>query len=129
MSNQRAKGFTLIEVLIALAIVAIAVTAVIKATSQNIRSTGYLQTKTLALWTAQNVISQAQMGLITLSEDEDTESNRVQTLNQTFYWQGTQESTPNKNINKLTVKVFGSEAEESPLITLTGYRYDDKPKT
>lgn len=124
--RKAVSGFTLIEVLIALAITAIAVTAVIKATSQNIRSTGYLQNKTIAMWVGEDVINRARLGLITLSDEEGEEKESMNMLGQTFYWQGKQEQTPNKRIYQLNVKVFANENEESPLINLTGYRYDDK---
>lgn len=128
MLRKTASGFTLIEVLIALAITAIAVTAVIKATSQNIRSTTYLQSKTIAMWVGENIINQARVGLITLSEESNDEKDSMIILGQTMYWQGSQEQTPNKHIYKLNVKVFANEHEESPLINLTGYRYDDQAK-
>jgi general secretion pathway protein I len=123
---RQAHGFTLIEVLIALAIVAIAVTAVIKATSQNIRSTGYLQQKTIAMWIGQDVIHKAQVQLVNLSDDSGDQKDSTTMLNQTFYWQGSEEQTPNKNIYKLIVKVFPTQDDESPLVTLTGYRYNDQ---
>jgi general secretion pathway protein I len=123
---RQAHGFTLIEVLIALAIVAIAVTAVIKATSQNIRSTGYLQQKTIAMWIGQDVIHKAQVQLVNLSDDSGDQKDSTTMLNQTFYWQGSEQQTPNKNIYKLIVKVFPTQDDESPLVTLTGYRYNDQ---
>ena len=59
-------GLTLIEVLIALAIVSIAMTAIIKATSQNIRSTQYLEHKTLAAWVGEEVLNKARVELLRL---------------------------------------------------------------
>lgn len=69
-ANKRA-GFTLIEVLIALAILSISLTAIIKATSQNIKDTAYLQEKTLALWVGLNELNEARAGYIRLPEQPD----------------------------------------------------------
>jgi general secretion pathway protein I len=68
MKQQR--GFTLIEVLIALAILSIALTAIIKATSQNIRDTAYIQHKMIAHYVALDVINAARAGLINLPTDD-----------------------------------------------------------
>ena len=59
------KGFTLIEVLIALAILAIALTAVIEATSKNIQNTLYLQNKTIASWVGLEIINEAKINFLT----------------------------------------------------------------
>ncbi len=64
---QACVGLTLIEVLIALAIVGIAMTAIIKATSQNIRSTAYLQNKLIAMWVGQQVSNEMLAGITSSS--------------------------------------------------------------
>jgi general secretion pathway protein I len=53
-ARARARGFTLIEVLVALAIVAIGMAAVLEALTSSARTAIYLQEKTLAEWVALN---------------------------------------------------------------------------
>jgi len=55
------KGFTLIEVMVALAIIAIALAALIKASGNYTRSAGYLKSKTLAHYVAMNEVSRLQI--------------------------------------------------------------------
>jgi prepilin-type N-terminal cleavage/methylation domain-containing protein len=57
-SQHTQSGLTLIEVLVALAIISIALTAIIKATSENIRGTAYLQDKTIAMYVARQILNE-----------------------------------------------------------------------
>lgn len=117
------SGMTLIEVLVALAIAAIALTAVIKAASENIRGTAHLQNKTIALWVGQEVMSEVQFGLLKLSEDSAGAKNM---LGQDWYWRASEEATANARIIKLNVRVYAHEPQdedESSIIELDGYRY------
>lgn len=125
-SSSRDRGFTLIEVLIALAITAIALTAIIKATSQAIRSTTHLQQKTIALWVAQDILNSARVNLIKLPIDGVEEKQPITMLNQSWWWQGYQENTPIKSIKKIQVYVFDQADEEAtPLVTLKSYVYHE----
>lgn len=110
-------GFTLIEVLMALAILAIALTAIIKATSQNIKDTVYLQNKTIAAMVGTQALNEARAGLIKLPTKEETEF-----LNRTWPWEGTQEDTPNPHIKKIAVTVFAPSTEKE-IVHLESYFY------
>lgn len=120
------RGLTLIEVLIALAIIAIAMTAVIKATSQNIRGTSYLQDKTMAMWVGQQVMNEARVGLRKLPDSSDKLHDVTNMLGRDWYWQASQEETPNKRIRKISVNVYTHEAddeESAPIVSLESYVY------
>ena len=117
-------GLTLIEVLIALAIIAIALTAIIKSTSQSIRGTSYLQTKMTALWVGQSIMNGIRVGYIKV---DDEKKDVISALAQNWYWLAKNEETPNKRIRKIIVNVYGKEVEnaedETPYVTLEGYLY------
>jgi general secretion pathway protein I len=58
---MRARGFTLIEVLVALAIVAIGMSAVLEAVGSSAETASYLRDKTLAEWIALDQLAQARL--------------------------------------------------------------------
>lgn len=114
-------GFTLIEVLIALAILSIALTAIIQATSQNIRDNIYLQNKTIANWVGNLLMNQALAGILQLPTSGNNESSMLM-LGQNWLWQGTLENTPNPHIQKIRIQVF--DASNHHLLTnLESYLY------
>lgn len=117
-------GFTLIEVLVALAIIGIALTAVIKATSQNIRDTQYLQQKVIATWVATRVMNEARAGLINLSKTDEV-SEDTEMLNQEWTWKANLKDTPNPKIKKLFVSVFQKDHDQE-LVNLASYLYEQK---
>ena len=53
-AGTNAGGFTLVEVLVALSVIAIALAAVLKGASEGASSARYLRDKTLAHWVAMN---------------------------------------------------------------------------
>jgi general secretion pathway protein I len=118
--RKQALGLTLIEVLIALAIVSIAMTAIIKAVSQNIRSTDYLQNKTIAMYVARQALTERQLGL------KSNEQSIM--LDRKWYCHINEMETPNKRIKKIIVQVFAGESnqDELPIVSLDGYVYDAK---
>ncbi len=63
-ARRRSAGFTLLEVLVALTILAVSLGALIKAGSEHTRNTHYLQERTLAHWTGQNLIARYEAGLL-----------------------------------------------------------------
>ena len=56
MRRHHAAGFTLLEVLIALAVLALAMGAAIKAVSDYTNNQAYLRDRTMAMWVARNVL-------------------------------------------------------------------------
>jgi general secretion pathway protein I len=57
-----ARGFTLIEVLMALAIVSIALAAIVRASSLTITNLGLLQQQSLAMLSAENRLAELRIG-------------------------------------------------------------------
>lgn len=122
--SQRSKnqgGFTLIEVLLALAIIAIAFTALLQATSTNIVGMRRLTEKTIAHWTAVQGIKMIQLGLISPTVQE--KSTQVTTLfGQKTYWRAQIVPTAFHAVDQITITV--SQKQTGPFINpLIGYRY------
>lgn len=126
MSLQKQAGLTLIEVLIALAIVGIALTAIIKTTTQNIYGTSYLQTKTIATWVGQTILNQAKTGLITLPKSKEEQKNTITILNRKWYWEGLEEPTANHRIKKLQVNIYSQDEAIAPSAALESYVYHEE---
>lgn len=119
---HKSSGLTLLEVLIALAIVSIALTAIIKASSQAIQGTEYLENKTEAQWVAELVLNEARLNLLMLPSSPDKISNTTVMLNKKWYWDAYETTSANNHIKKIEIAVFPTPEKTAPVMQLTGYR-------
>lgn len=98
------KGFTLIEVLLALAVIAIALTALIKATAQTVSNTARIKEKSISHWVAMQGVAAIQLGLLTVPTNQ--EITQVTTmLGQRWYWRAKLQSTPIKHLQQISITV------------------------
>ncbi|MGI3130034.1 type II secretion system minor pseudopilin GspI [Halopseudomonas pachastrellae] len=70
MNARSQSGFTLLEVLVALTILAVALAALVKAGSDHARNSAYLQERTLAHWAGSNLLAEYQSGMRPASDGE-----------------------------------------------------------
>lgn len=103
MNIARKKGFTLLEVLVALVIIAIAFVSVFAAVSSHIQKLIYLENKIAAEWVALNVIEEIKLGVITQQNAEITGTKTM--LNKNYAWKAKTYPTDNKSMARLEVDV------------------------
>jgi general secretion pathway protein I len=120
--RKRARGFTLIEVLVALAVVAVALAAGMRALAQSSDGASSLKARTLALWVAQNRLAQAQLAQPwpargTASGDEMQAGMRLA-------WRETVSDTPNPAFRRIEIVVADPAVPGYALARLTGYLGD-----
>ncbi len=87
MRRSRNDGFTLVEVLVALVIVAVGMSALMGALSSSARTVAYMQDKTFAEWVALNQISNVRIVLQQGQVPPVGKSNGdVEFASQTWHW-------------------------------------------
>lgn len=107
--KPKSSGFTLIEVLLALAIIAIALTALLKATAQNIENTHRLKEKNVSHWIAMQGVAMIQLGLVHVNHgQESTQSTTM--LGQQWYWRAKLSATPVKKMQQITISVSNQQS-------------------
>lgn len=118
-NNKNHQGFTLIEVLLALVIIAISLTALLRATGQDLRHTYLLREKSIQHWVAWQAVAMIQANMITLKKGPQRTYN-TNVLNQEWYWRPRIIEEPIKGIKKFTISL--SNNQSGPFIeTLTAY--------
>jgi general secretion pathway protein I len=121
--NIDASGFTLIEVLIGLAILAIALSSGIKAMSQSAQTQTGIQERYLALWSANNALN--EMVFTKEWPEIGTKTFPCPQLNENFICKKTVFATPNPIFKRVEVAVFAQSPSadgvmfSSRLATLT----------
>ena len=116
----RPRGFTLIEVLAALVIVALGMLGVIQAVTQTARNGTYLREKTLAHWVALNVITERRLQP---SPPEVSESSdEVEFAGRRWRWTMRVTQTEVESLRRMDVSVRPADAPDgSALETVTGF--------
>ncbi len=116
---RRARAFTLVEVLVALAIVAVALAAGMRALAQTADGATALKLRTLALWVAQNRLAQAQLERPwpAAGASAGVEAQAYAT----FEWHETVSATPNPAFRRIEIVVAQPEVPGYALAHLVGY--------
>jgi len=99
---QQQKGFTLIEVMVALAILAVVAVAASRASSAYLRSVDILKTRTLAHFVAQNTAADLRINQTWLSDDQ---TKKVSEQGREWQVVMTVGDTMTPAINKVTIAV------------------------
>lgn len=118
--GRNASGFTLLEVMVALAVLAIALAALIKGVTANAANAAYLRDKTLAQWVGMNVVTEQR--LMGEWQDKGTKRGEEEMGNHTWYWSATLAETFDEDVRRLEVEVRGSEErDDAPLARLVAF--------
>lgn len=112
------RGFTLIEVLVALVVVAVALFAVVKATAEQLANASRLREVTFAQWVARNKLTEMQVEGVWTTGRQDS---RVEFAGRTWPVQVAIEDTPNDRIRRVEVSVADPENADDNQAVLTGF--------
>jgi general secretion pathway protein I len=120
VSRATRRGFTLIEVLVALAIAAIGLASVLAVVTNSARNSVYLRDKTFASWIAQNRITELRIG--TTMPSVDKTNGDLEYAGQKWKWEQTVTQTEVPGMRRIDVAVRFAEAPaENALATVTGF--------
>ncbi len=115
---KQARAFTLVEVLVALTIVAVALAAAARAARVATDTAEEARLRTLATWVAQNRIAERDMSRVFPSAGVNQGSANMAGID--FSWTETVSETPNPAFRKLTVQVQRPQDTQT-LVTLNAY--------
>lgn len=114
---KKQAGFSLIEILIALTILAIALTAALVLATRTGKNILRTKERILAQWVAENTLANIQMGRLHLQDDRPVTGSETE-LNQTFYYRAFV-SMQYANSEEINIQVGVKESQ--PLLTLEGW--------
>jgi general secretion pathway protein I len=102
------SGFTLLEVLVALAVLAIALAALLKAAAESSNTVSYLRDRTVASWVATNAVHQTWLsGAWQRGNQRGTQSM----AGQDWRWDILVSTTADPDVRRLDVQVRGIDED------------------
>ena len=115
---QRNRGFTLLEVLVALTIIALSLGALISTSGSQASNAAYLKQKTIAHWVALNEITKLQVENKWLGKGDTRGTTTMAGFD--WYWTRTVIETEDKNTHQVEYRMYTDESRENQVTRLIG---------
>lgn len=116
--RSRSNAFTLIEVMVAVAIIALSLTAVATKMGRMIETSNSMREKTYASWIAQNKIT--EMRLANVVPEVSATSGEVDFANTTWRWRAVVSESGIENLFRVDVTISYGEGDDV-VRTVTGF--------
>jgi len=115
------KGFTLLEVIVALAVIAVSLAAGASAVTSSARTASGLQQRTYAHWVAMNKMTELHVSKKWPSL-RTTKGSMLMARHEWFWSMKVSKTPDNKGfMRRIDITVRPDEDDDSPLVTLTGF--------
>ncbi|MGE0370289.1 MAG: type II secretion system minor pseudopilin GspI [Gammaproteobacteria bacterium] len=117
--GARPCGFTLLEILVALAVIAIALAAIVGETVHHLGNAARLNDRTLSHWVAMNRITEQQLSTTWPAVGVTTGTSDM--AGREWFWTLKVSSTEDDGVRRLDVEVRAEKGEERPRSTAIAY--------
>jgi general secretion pathway protein I len=118
-ARPETRGFTLVEILIALAVLAIALAAAMRNINQSIDTTTALRDRAVALWIAEN-----RLAMHELNRDwptADTTDGETTMGGRSWRWREQVIATPDADMKRIEIEIRGADGKDPALAHLVGF--------
>jgi general secretion pathway protein I len=122
-AERRAAGITLLEVLVALLVLAIALLALVRTTATQVDQFAVVRERALAGWLAQDLLAETRLASAFPATGSSSGSRRFAARD--WRWQVRIEGTQAPTVRRIEVIVSSAAERDVPLARLTGFAGED----
>lgn len=115
---KSSRGFTLLEVLVAVAVLAVALAAILSGMARYADNASYIREKTIALWVAHNRLTEIKTA--TGWPDTGTSDGKVDMAGISWKWSENVQTTPDEQLRRIDISVQ-REGSDTSIATLSGF--------
>jgi len=119
VNTTNTLGFTLIEVMLALAVFSIAGIALLSTANNNARNISYLESKMFANWVASNQLVAASLSV--KWPPKNNLKGEIELAGRTWFWQQKVIKTTDKDMRAIVMEVRLHQDDELAISSLTTY--------
>jgi general secretion pathway protein I len=119
ISGRRQSGFTLLEVLAAVAVLALALGATITGASQYARNATYLRDKAIATWVARNKL--VELHVAPAWPEIGKSDGKEEMAGQEWPWRVEVLKTPDPAVRRVDVHVDAPDEQGGQLVVMSGF--------
>ncbi len=113
------RGFTLMEILVALAIIAVVLGALVQAAGASASNAGRIRDKSVAQWIASNRL--AEMQLAGTFPDTGTKTGEAEMLGQVWHWKTRVQNVEDDDLRRVDIEVRKNADAQNPISTIAGF--------
>lgn len=113
------SGFTLIEVLVAMTILAVGVSALVMSAAASTQRAEHLRTREVARWVASNALAEWQA--VPGWPEFGTTNTEVEMVGQTWFVRTRTQKVADEDLRRMDIEVRANKESESYLYTVKGF--------
>ncbi|WP_394222269.1 type II secretion system minor pseudopilin GspI [Alteromonas gracilis] len=118
-TQKSQRGFTLIEVMVAMSIFALAGIAILKSASEHLSSVGKIEAITFANWVASNRLNQLQLD--PTWPPKNNAKGSMEMADRTWYWKQTVTKTNDNDLRSVTIFVGEDETHNNSVTSVVTF--------
>lgn len=123
VTRRQTRGFTLIEVLVGLLVLALALLALTRTAAIQVQAFGDLRERTLAGWLAADVLAETRLASQFPAPGKNDGQRKFG--GRDWRWELSVEATEVPTVRRLNVRVYTASDRDSPLVSLVGFSGED----